>query len=183
MSLYKLLGVPETANNDDIVKAYRNLVKIHHPDMITGNKEKFIEIQSAYETLIDPSKRKIYDKTGRFSDLSFSQKFDAFTKDVVSKVIMRSDVTKKNLIGLIVAEINIQRTTLKNHSMIKKQRISKLKEVERRLIHNKYSDNILMNSLRNCIQDEQTKLNELTFDINFLNSCQEIVQGYDYNIQ
>lgn len=57
---YEILGVPTNANKEEIKKAYRKLVKVHHPDKFaTGTEsqqkmaaEKFVEIQNAYESLI-----------------------------------------------------------------------------------------------------------------------------------
>lgn len=67
--LYDLLGVPPTANENDIRKAYYKLAKIHHPDKAQGSdneqaEEKFKEIKFAYEVLTDKSKRDIYDQYG-----------------------------------------------------------------------------------------------------------------------
>lgn len=57
---YDILGVSPTVTQDELKKAYRKLVKIHHPDnFATGTEsqrkmaaEKFIEIRNAYEVLI-----------------------------------------------------------------------------------------------------------------------------------
>ena len=57
---YEVLGVQKTATQDEIKKAYLQLVKKHHPDR-GGNKEKFNEIKEAYQTLGDPEKREVYD--------------------------------------------------------------------------------------------------------------------------
>lgn len=57
---YELLGVNKNSSEEEIKIAYRNKAKEHHPDK-GGNVEKFKEIQSAYETLSDPKKRKLYD--------------------------------------------------------------------------------------------------------------------------
>ena len=64
---YAVLGVPRSATQDRIKKAYRDLARKHHPDMNRGDKkseEKFKEIQHAYETLSDPEKKKTYDMFG-----------------------------------------------------------------------------------------------------------------------
>jgi len=64
---YKILNVDRSASQDEIKKAYRKLARQYHPDKNAGNKqaeEKFKEIQSAYEVLKDPTKRKKYDQFG-----------------------------------------------------------------------------------------------------------------------
>ena len=64
---YNILGVSKTASQDEIKKAYMDSVKKYHPDKNPGNKEyeeKFKEINEAYETLKDSSKRKQYDNFG-----------------------------------------------------------------------------------------------------------------------
>ena len=65
---YKLLGVPKTADDASIRKAFKKLSLKYHPDKNKDNKEeaekKFIELANAYEVLSDPDKRKIYDQYG-----------------------------------------------------------------------------------------------------------------------
>lgn len=60
MDHYNTLGVNKNASPDEIKQAYRKLASIHHPDK-GGDTSRFQEIQSAYETLSDPSKKAEYD--------------------------------------------------------------------------------------------------------------------------
>ena len=57
---YQTLGVDRGATPDAIKKAYRRLASQHHPDK-GGDKAKFQEIQSAYDTLSDPQRRAQHD--------------------------------------------------------------------------------------------------------------------------
>jgi len=64
---YDILGVPRSASDKDIRKAYRRLARKHHPDVNPGDKSaeaRFKEINAAYEVLSDTDKRRKYDRYG-----------------------------------------------------------------------------------------------------------------------
>src|SRR5437868_3991732 len=66
---YQVLGVPESASEDEIKKVYRKLAVKYHPDKNPGNKEaeaKFKDISAAYYVLSDPKRRKEYDQIRKY---------------------------------------------------------------------------------------------------------------------
>jgi DnaJ-class molecular chaperone len=61
---YEVLGVTKTASDAEIKAAYRKLAKKHHPDQNAKDpkaKERFSELNSAYEIVGDKAKRKQFD--------------------------------------------------------------------------------------------------------------------------
>jgi curved DNA-binding protein len=64
---YKILGVPKTANEKEIKKAYRKLARKYHPDLNPNDKEaekKFKQVNEANEVLSNAENRKKYDQYG-----------------------------------------------------------------------------------------------------------------------
>ncbi len=106
-NLYKELGLKENATQSEIKSSYRRLVKKHHPDA-GGEKDRFLAIQDAWETLNDPFKKEQYDKnlfslqqSSNFKDQNWEDNVN--TKKYSSKV---KDNEVKNWIRNIYNPIN-----------------------------------------------------------------------------
>jgi molecular chaperone DnaJ len=68
---YSILGIPRSAKDQEIKKAYRRLARKNHPDVNPGDKsaeERFKKIQEAYDVLGDSKKRAVYDQYGFYSE-------------------------------------------------------------------------------------------------------------------
>ena len=77
-NFYDVLGVSKDADESEIKKAFRKLSLLHHPDRnpdedTTG---KFQEINEAFDTLSDPSKRNEYDMQLKFGNGSNNMEQD-----------------------------------------------------------------------------------------------------------
>src|SRR5215469_1749683 len=63
---YEVLGVPRTASQQEIQRAYRKLARKHHPDVSKApdSENTFKQVSEAYDVLSDPDTRKRYDAFG-----------------------------------------------------------------------------------------------------------------------
>ncbi|MGB8266029.1 MAG: molecular chaperone DnaJ [Candidatus Velthaea sp.] len=79
---YDVLGVPRDADENQIKRAYRQLARVHHPDVAADKstaEHKFKEINEAYEVLSDPQKRANYDRFGSAGGPDLSSGFGNFS--------------------------------------------------------------------------------------------------------
>ena len=73
---YEVLGIQKGASKDEIKAAYRKLAKQYHPDMHVDNplkdlaQEKFIEVQEAYDQLMNDSSSSYSSQTNSYSSSS-----------------------------------------------------------------------------------------------------------------
>lgn len=81
---YAVLGVPPTATQKEITKAYRKLAREFHPDANPNNpsaEERFKEVSSAYDVLGDEERRKEYDEVRRAGPQAFGGQGGGFRFD------------------------------------------------------------------------------------------------------
>ena len=77
---YEVLGVHRRANNQEIKKAYKAKIRQWHPDLNLDpeSQAKFIEVNTAYELLSDPDRRRSYDNHGITEDSPNFRKVSCF---------------------------------------------------------------------------------------------------------
>ncbi len=117
-NLYEELGLKKNATKSEIKSSYRSLVKQHHPDA-GGEKERFLAIQNAWETLNDPIKKEQYDRnlfssSSLFNSLNEnweekinSKKYNSSIKDKEVEAWFKEIYTPTNrLISQIIKPLN-----------------------------------------------------------------------------
>ena len=68
MDYYVVLGIAEDADDEKIRSAFRALARRYHPDVGAGSSPgEFQRAREAYETLMDPERRRLYDHQLRAS--------------------------------------------------------------------------------------------------------------------
>lgn len=93
---YHILGVPENASETEIKKAYRKLAIEFHPDHNQDDthkaEEKFKEITEAYGVLMDPLKRREYDRyrAGMFTGTGDSSHFGYSQQDIFENMFRQA---------------------------------------------------------------------------------------------
>lgn len=98
-SYYSLLEVPMDATPHDIKTSFRRLAMVHHPDTNREkelyDKDRYLRIYAAYQTLQDDEKRREYDQTQlslvnnkvRERPKTHSEDWDtAFRKSIIKKI-------------------------------------------------------------------------------------------------
>jgi DnaJ-class molecular chaperone len=67
VDLYEVLELTTEATEQDIKKAFRKLSILYHPDKNPSDKQahqRYLDVNRAYEILLDPEQRQIYDLYG-----------------------------------------------------------------------------------------------------------------------
>jgi molecular chaperone DnaJ len=108
MDFYIVLGVDRTAGAGDIKRAYKRLARRLHPDINPGDREaaaRFRQVLDAYETLMDPDRRRRYD-SGQLSggDDESSETFGFAGFDFSNRVYAERTTTFGELFEEVLAK-------------------------------------------------------------------------------
>ena len=78
---YEIIGIPKTATEEEIKKAYKKLALKLHPDKnhAPQSTEAFKKVTQAFACLTDKNKRKVYDEHG--TEQNFRQQYHEYFRD------------------------------------------------------------------------------------------------------
>lgn len=126
-SFYKILGIAESATQDEIKLAYRKLAMRWHPDRAGGDKETFQRIQEAYDTLSIETKRAAYD----------SRNQNNYYEDILNSARQKRQYSQEDFMSEHIKEILRQQGMDHIYDEIlrskKKQRVNKNRDMRAEL--------------------------------------------------
>jgi len=172
MNLYKILKISENATVEEIKRAYRDLVKIHHPDK-GGNPEIFNDITRAYKILINENLRKEYDKTGiepESKNLQFHNELIMIFKNYIFQMVNNGEkinieiISKKlsreiETIEKEIKEIKVFKKYLENRKNdVRMKRKNKLNHYEEALYSIKSDANDKLKQLKFLLKNKKKLL-------------------------
>lgn len=180
--LYSTLGVDKQSSEEQIKKAFKKKAKESHPDK-GGDKEKFVNINKAYQILSDDSKRKKYDETGQIDDFNEN---DAATNELLAlfnKVIESYSPEQLKEIDIIrTIKIDLNNTTKNINELITRNgKYQKdLKKIIKRVNKKKDTNrNIFLPVVEAKIKKIETDIFYLERQKLVLKKAEEIVDEYE----
>lgn len=116
-SPYESLELDRDVGEDEIKVAYRRLAKRYHPDVYDGSGDldegetaeaRFIEVQAAYELLMDMEQRKQYDRDNRVNPMKASKAWMEWLMKRRKAFEQRGDVAVTTWAELQQQELNLK---------------------------------------------------------------------------
>jgi curved DNA-binding protein CbpA len=180
---YEILGVRRDASDDQIKSAYRRRAKTTHPDS-GGAPEAFSRVRKAYELLLDPVRRKLFDDTGY--DVELADPVDLQALIVIEKLVneltlderepgsfdplarMRSDLSEE------MRKSRFSKRELERHSARIEHHLERLEK--------RPSTDILGSMLRARIKAIATAISETEAKIKASERACEMLYDYAYEV-
>jgi uncharacterized protein YjbI with pentapeptide repeats len=181
-NLYELLEVSSNASIEVIKSAYRSLAKKYHPDR-NGNitSESFLQIKTAYDTLIDPEKRAEYDRKLFLYGKSYEK--EEHSSQSTIETIKRNDGVDSwctldehirrngkelfncNLAGISFADCNLNGAVLESADLIK----TRFKKVL--LVNSNLKNAKIENAVFNDVDFKMSNFSEISCKKTDFNGC------------
>lgn len=188
--LYAILGVPETATQDEIRRAYRRRARVCHPDR-GGDPDDWERLCLAYETLSDPDRRRRYDQTGdRPSAQPEEPHEDTKLMVILAQIIQNvvcgqesSDVRTIDVVEAVKTNMHQMEQRIVEGILTTESRISRNKEVTRRLRKRRRrsdSQDLLRMVLRGQREELRRVKEKQTEDLSLHRRVIRVFEGYDY---
>lgn len=174
---YSVLGLDQSATDEEIREAFKSQAKKNHTD-VGGDNNKMVAINKAYGVLKDKKKKEHFDRTGQQEIDGFDKKFQTIIQDILVKIIAQVDVDHTDILHILKENL---KGLLSNGEQMKdnaEKEINKFNKVLERLSaneENKISQVIQLNLVR--LEQQIGLIDE---DIKFVTDCLEVLNSYHY---
>lgn len=179
--LYDVLGVPRTANGEDIKRAYRRKSQKAHPDK-GGDTEQFQEVAKAYNILSDATKRDYYDKTGEERTQRAGQEAIGILLQIVMDLCRGHDVARTNIVELVKRILNDQQNRHEQNKIQIITQAARLRSIAARFIAKENVENLISSG----IVQEAEKLESQALNIDDMIETGKklllIIEEYSYRV-
>lgn len=179
MNPYKVLGVKRKASDEEIKKAYRDLAKIHHPDL-GGNEEKFKNISKAYTILTNPELKEEYDRTGVEPDSKniqyYSALIDIFKVHIFSQTNEGRNIYIEAISQNLRAEIELLEVQIGEHKAVL-EKLNQQKKAVR--MKKKKKLNCYKEAIDSLIDDITGQLNQRKSSIKLKMKILKLADNYE----
>ena len=178
---YEILGIGRDASEEQIKAAYRKKAKTAHPDS-GGDVDAFGRLQKAYELLLDPVRRKVFDDTGY--DVELTDAVDLQALVAIEKLITDMVLDERepgtfdpvaHMRACLLAEIrkaHFSKSELERHSDRIRLHIDRLGE--------RPGKDVVGHMLRARIKAIATAISETEAKINATERACDMLDGYLY---
>lgn len=181
MDLYEILGVAPDAPTADIRRAYRKLVKKHHPDT-GGDPEAFRRLQLAHDVLSDPVRRKRYDETGDFSDVVDNTDAQAIgvIDGLLNRIVQDADAASRDIIAWMKSRIEDDIAEANRYIIDMSGHEKRLTALAKRIVKRPKND-IVGRVLNGKIEVVKTAIAGAQRNIAALQRATEMLSGYAFD--
>jgi len=177
MTYYTILEVEITATSEEIEIAYKRQAFKKHPDR-GGTIEDFQKLQEAYAVLSDPNKRKEYDTTGKFTDIS--EKVIMGFVDIVKGCVARMYDDNTDLKTMVVGTIKNTIVTLEQRKIGHQHQINKTTNIKNKI---RPTTNIMVAVLDNDINNLKSEIYDMSLNIDILNKILLLTNDFEYILE
>ena len=189
---YEELNLSKDATGDQIKKAYRNLSKLHHPD-INKNKDtsKFRDIQQAYDILQDEEKRKHFDETGLLPDEQEENTIKGKTREnlynLVKQILNDKNFIQRynniDFINTILDIINNNKIKIEEAKKSVTEYCETMKLILDKFNYKGESNDFIKEIIEVSIKEKAGQVQSMEIELKVLTLMKELIKEYDYDFE
>lgn len=182
MDPYKELGLSQNCSEEDVKKRYRSLAQIYHPDK-GGDPEKFLQIKRAFEILIDPESRRIWDTQGKIREpLNVREEALQELAAITATLTAALDPDADDFVKALTDNISKAKSDIETRIQSAINTQAKLNRFLANLRYRATGEDFLRAFITAKIQQLSSDIEDHNRDLDAISIMMDLVKDYDYDI-